>query len=131
MADITWTDVTDLASELENWPDNAVDAASRTRIRDLLLSYVNDAHLVSVFDGEEGSKTKLVRMLLAAHAATMLTRASSNEAGVVQSEALGPQSKSYAAISSALTPEGLQATQYGIQYVFMIQTSSARGARVL
>lgn len=121
MAAITWSDVVTLAPELSTYPVAA---------QDFILDFVNNTLNVNVIDGEDGPRTKLVRIFLAAHIATMLIRANNNQTGAVTQESLGPQSTSYAQMSGVLS-DRLNSTQYGIMYLKLINTSSARGPRVL
>lgn len=122
MAAITWADVTAIAPEL-------TDASEAVRV--LVLAYVNDSVNAAALDGEEGSKTKMARVHLAAHVATVMRRSNKGQAGDVQSEALGPQSRSYGAQETELGPEDLGATGYGRTYRMVVRWSSARGPHVL
>lgn len=121
MAAITWSDVVDIAPELAD-----VSVGMQT----LILSYVNDSVNVVVLDGESGSKTKLARVTLAAHIATILVRASSGKAGDITSESLGPQSRAYSS-SSRFDETDLSLTGYGRTYRMIVRWSAARGPLVL
>lgn len=121
MADITWSDVTDTAPELATLAVNA---------QTLILDYVNSALNVTVFDGEEGPRTKAARVYLAAHLATMTTRANANASGPKTNASLGPQSKKYSEFKSDFASQ-YNATSYGMLYSLMVNTSSARGPIIL
>lgn len=91
MAAITWTDVTDYAPEL-----SIVSAGAQT----LILNYVNTALDVSVFDGEDGPKTKFARVLLASHLGKLGSMGGMSVAGPVISETVGDISRAYANLVS-------------------------------
>lgn len=120
MAAITWDDVVAVASELEETPEDA---------QDMFLAHVNTALAVGAFGGESSPKLKLVRVLLAAHMATLLSAGGENAAGPITSEtaSMNSISRSYAAISGG---SEWDLTPYGRQYARLIRTSRGRFPRV-
>lgn len=131
MAAITWSDVTTIAApEL-----SGLAVAAQTAI----LVWVNAAFDVTVFDGEDGAKTKLARVYLAAHIGTLIlpTSAGGSGGGVsgpVSSESAGGLSRSYAvavASSGGTTAENLSRTGYGQLLLLLINTSGARSPIVI
>lgn len=110
MAKITWLDVTGIAPELCN------NAAS-----DAFLAVANKAVDVDMYDGEDGAITRLVRIVLAAHLATI---ASPEHNGPVTAESAGGLSRSYAAPMS--DDAGLSASSYGRTYRMLLRSSLAR-----
>lgn len=102
MAAITWTDVTSL-------PDTAL-ATITVLFQNLILEIVNTTGIsVKNFGGEAAAKTKLARVLLAAHMATMLLRRGIG--GAVASQSEGGVSQSMAQILP--NPSALDLTAYG------------------
>jgi hypothetical protein len=121
MAAITWTDVTNHDSSL-----SSVDANAQTDI----LAFVNAALDVACFDGEGGPKTKLTRIYLAAHFATLANVSSGGSGGPVTAESLGDESRSYGSFF-AMSSSALAATGYGIAYLSMVNTSAAKAPMLL
>ncbi len=121
MADITWSDVTDHAPEL-----STVSANAQTDI----LAYVNDALDVAAFGGEDAAKTKLARVYMAAHMATVSENAAGG-GGEVVSRAQGDMSISYAASSAGSSADGYSATGYGRQYLTLVKSTYLRGGLLL
>lgn len=113
MAAIIWTDVTAIAPELSTY-----GATGQT----IMLAYVNASVATNMFDGEGGPRTKLARVLLAAHLATATSRGDGG-AGPVASESAGGLSVSYSNLS---TQRLLGSTSYGILYLSIVDTSLAR-----
>ncbi len=115
MADIDWTDVTDHVSSLSTISVNA-----QTDI----LAYVNAHFDVDVLDGETGPTTKLARVYLASHLAT-LGKSVGSGAGVgpVTSEKGGRLARSYAALSAT---GALTDTAYGRLLKQVLRTTKAR-----
>lgn len=102
MAAIVWSDVTSL-------PDAALATIS-VLFQDLILEIVNTTGLNAAnFGGENAAKTKLARVLLAAHFATMFLRR--GFAGVPASQSEGGVSESMAQILQG--PRALDLTGYG------------------
>lgn len=83
MASIVWTDV----AALPNVPTISTTGQAA------ILGVVNSALDVSAFDGEAGPITKLARMFLAAHFASL---AQLGRGGVLAAESGGGLSRSYA-----------------------------------
>lgn len=119
MADITWTNVTDHASEL-----STVGAAAQTDI----LGFVNQSLDPALFDGETGYKTKLARVYLAAHFGKATLAGSGGAAGAVQSMSADGLSVSFATMAATLDdPTLMGTTVYGIRYLSILNASAARG----
>jgi hypothetical protein len=117
---ITWSDVLSHAPEL-----STVSAQAQTDI----LAYVNSQLNTSVFGGEESASLRIARVMLAAHLATIERRQNRGQVGAVTSEALGPQNRSY---GGAVAEAGmLGTTGYGQVYLMMVNSSQARGPRIL
>lgn len=113
MAAITWTNVTDAAPELSVTP-----AAFQT----IILSVVNGTGLNAAnFGGEEADKTKLARVMLAAHYGTLQRRRGTG--GGISSQSEGGVSQSYAAMSSA---QALEQTSYGQMFKMLCAGTPAR-----
>lgn len=121
MSAITWKDVSEHAAEL-------ADSAVTRRAQVDFLTYVNTTVNVSLLDGENGIKTKLARIYLAAHLATMDKR--KGAAGALTSQTAGPLSRTYM-MMQWLTRSELSLTGYGLNYLAIIKRSSARGGMVL
>ena len=119
MADITWSNVTDHAAELSTVP-------YRQRLD--LLTYVNSVLQVSLIDGEDGPKTKLTRIYLAAHMATAGAGASTGDDGPITSKKEGDVAITYAVPTTANAPD---ATAYGNMYLRLINTSALRAPVLL
>lgn len=98
MAAIVWSDVTALAPELTS--------TSATTQSDI-LNHVNAAIDVDRFDGEDGPTTRLARIYLAAHYATL---AALGAGGPLAVEREGGIERSYAAPSQR---SELLTTSYG------------------
>jgi hypothetical protein len=127
VADITWAMVQDFAAHL-----SAVDSDAQTAI----LAYVNDALVVSEFDGETGPTTKMARIYLAAHFGELSLPVSSGGAGgmgpsgPIASESGGGLSRSYAAASPVIASY-LNKTNYGQSFLTLVRMSPARAPVVL
>jgi hypothetical protein len=115
VAAITWDMVTAFAPELATFASGA---------QDVLLAYVNDALNVNLLDGEDGSKTKLARIYLAAHVATMSKRGG-GAAGPVVSSSAGGLSRSFAVIATGGN-SSYGATTYGSLYLDLMATTTSR-----
>lgn len=117
MAAIDWAAVVSIASELA---DVGVPA------QDLYLAMANTFINVSMFDGEDGPKTKLARIYIAAHLATLDRMRGSAAAGPVISESRGGLSRSYANTTQMSVASGLFGqTTYGQNYATLVRTSAA------
>lgn len=112
MAAITWADVVAHAAELSTFPVAAQND---------ILAWVNTHLNVTLFGGEDAAKTKLARVYLAAHTATMDKRGGA--AGPVVSSSAGGLSRSFASPPSG---SDLEATSYGSQYKMLLRTTVAR-----
>lgn len=120
MAAIDWTTVVEEApaSELATFAPGA---------QFIVLEYVNTKLVVSGFDGEDGVKTRLARIYLAAHMATMLKR--KGIAGARSAQSAGGVSESFSIPTMPWL--GIYAqTSYG-QLFAMIAGSSAHRAGLL
>lgn len=120
MASISWNDVVEGAPS----PELATFAPGAQIV---LLDFVNTKLVVTGFDGEDGVKTRLARIYLAAHMATMLKR--KGAAGARSSQSAGGVSESFSIPNMPWL--GLYAqTSYGQLYA-MIAGSSAHRAGLL
>lgn len=120
MSAILWTDVTAIASEL-----TSVALAAQ----DMYLALANTFINVAMFDGEDGPKTKLARIYVAAHFATLDRLRGTAIAGPVISESRGGLSRSYANLTQMSMAAGLFGqTTYGQNYATLVRTSA--GARM-
>ena len=119
-ADITWEDVSAIATELAEVDEEA---------QDIILAYANTALNEGAF---KAAAYKLARILLAAHFATM-TAASGGDvtAGPVLSETAGGLSRTYANMSSGGAAGGFSGSSYGDQLTYLIRTSRGRYPLVL
>jgi len=125
MAAITWSDVTDLDSSL---------SALSVALQATILGIVNTRFDVSLFDGEDGPTTKLLRQLFAAHMGTVLKpgAGATGAAGPVTSEAAGGLSRSYAVAGAGnMQSSALGRTGFGQTLDLLIQTSAARAPIVV
>lgn len=123
MAAITWSDVTAHAAQLTT---AVVPSAARTDI----LAYVNSVVNVKVIDGEDGPKSKMARIYLAAHFGEVARSQGLLSSGAVTSESAGGLARSYAAILT-MDPASLGASRYGQEYTALIRTSGARAPFVI
>lgn len=115
MAAILWSDVTGMFST-----DVAL-AALTVAAQDAILAWVNEQLNVDLFGGEDAPKTRLARIHLAAHMATMGRRGGA--AGPVTSSSAGGLSRSFA------TPPisaNYDATSYGSVFKMLLGTTPAR-----
>jgi hypothetical protein len=123
MAAIEWVDVVALASSLSTVP-----IAAQTEF----LDFVNPGALgpgalnVSKFGGETAPKTRLARIYLVAHFATLFQQGSIPIAGPVTAEARGGVSRSYALVAASSSSSGLGQTNFGQLYEALVRTSLAR-----
>lgn len=124
MAAIIWTDVVAFSAGLAGLPVAAQDG---------ILAWVNTALDVSVFDGEAGPKTKLARIYLAAHTASLGDAGSSGEtAGPVTSETAGGLTRSYGAVATGPVADSIYgSTAFGRAYLMLVRTSVARAGVLL
>lgn len=122
MAAIAWADVVALAAELSTVPAPA---------QSIVLDHVNTAFSVAKFGGEDSPRLKLVRVLYAAHMATMLTAGGELSAGPITSEtaSMNSISRSYATVD--VSGSDLSLTPYGRQYTALLMVSGGRFPRVL
>lgn len=115
MAAITWDDVVDIAAEL-----SSVGLDAQTKI----LAFVNGALDVTLFaDGEDDARLHLARIYLAAHfgSGALPGAGSSGPSGPVTSESAGGLSRSYGAMSAAVTSGLVSGTWYASQYQALIR----------
>ncbi len=117
MASIVWANVVDFAAPL-----SSVDPDAQTAI----LAHVNTVLDVSLFGGEDGPTTRLLRIFMAAHmATTTATEEAGAVAGPVASESAGGISRSYANLSTP-SDDDLKTTSFGRAYLSLVRTSPAR-----
>ena len=118
MAAITWTDVTDYAAELAVY--------TSVNGQNIILNVVNGSGLdASNFGGENAPKTKLARVLLAAHYATMTLQSAGGVTGPVTSRTEGGVSESYGNFTMTNTV-ALDATEYGQLFRLLCSGTEAR-----
>lgn len=115
MSPITWADVTGMFAA------DAALAALPVAAQDDILAWVNEQLNVTLFGGEDAPKTKLARIHLAAHMATMGRRGGA--AGPVTSSSAGGLSRSF---STPPTGTDYDSTSYGSIYKMLLGTTTAR-----
>lgn len=103
MAAIAWSDVVAFAPQLAS-----VDAGAQA----VALAYVNATLQVDAFDGEAGPRTRIARILLAAHLGSL--PGSGGNPGNVTSETVSATSLQ-SMYSMAAAGNGLDATSYGVE----------------
>lgn len=123
MAPIAWSDVVAYSSAL---------AAADPIVQADILELVNAsfASLPSVFDGEDGGKTRLARIYIALHFASLPGAGEQRPAGAVTSETRGGLSRSYAPPASGSGSETWNDTQWGRRYLQLLRGSRAAWMRV-
>lgn len=110
MADIAWSDVTAIASQLA--VVGAVPVAGQT----LCVALANGSFDPAYYGGEDNIVYRMARILYAAHFAEIVRR--QGQSGVVTSETFASQSVTVA-YQSKLLLEPLQATPYGEQLMLL------------
>lgn len=111
MAAIVWPDVTVVDASL---------ASTAAPLQLVILDLVHELVNVRVFGGEDGKRTKMVRVLLAAHFAKVFGQIGAGEvAGPVTSRSMGGISKSMA--TAAMTDDGLSRTGHGQLYRMIVK----------
>lgn len=119
MAAILWTDVVGEAGELSTTP-----ALAQTAI----LMLVNTTGVSTAnFGGEDAIKTRMARIMLAAHMATMLRRR--GVAGGISSQSEGGVSQSY--YVGLANPRALDLTGYGQIFRLLCSGTPARAGALL
>jgi hypothetical protein len=102
MAAITWEMVVAAAKEL---------TSTDTFIQEVALSIANGSGIdASNFGGEDAEKTRLARIAMCAHVATLMTRRR-GAAGILASQSVGGMSRSYAL--GFTNPRTFDLTSYG------------------
>lgn len=121
MAPIAWTDVEAVSSPLAS-----VVVAQQNAI----LAMVN-VKFAAVFDGEDGPTTKLARIYVAAHFASLPGSGEQRPGGAVTAETRGGLSRQYAPPpAGAGAYEGTWSdTQWGRRYLQLLLGSKARWPR--
>jgi hypothetical protein len=117
MADITWTHVTNMSSEL-----SAVSAAAQVDI----LAHVN-LLAADKLGGEASPRYKLARVLLAAHYGKLSMTNGATPAGPVIAESEGQVSRAYGFMGGAASAE-MSSTVWGREYIAMVRRSGAARA---
>lgn len=118
MSAITWTDVTSYASEL-----SSVDLGAQTGI----LAVANARFDPAALDGENGPETKLARVLLAAHLATVgPASGGAAPAGPVIEEEVGDVRRKFADLSSGSSVSTFEGSSYGDQLVRLLRVMAPR-----
>lgn len=113
MADIEWTDVTDLQSNL-----STVSAGAQSKI----LDYVNNGLAAAAFGGEDSPRWTLARCYLAAHLGELERRKGSQQA---TSKTIGTSSITLA-FAQAQVGDALALTPWGSQYAELLAASPLR-----
>ena len=124
MAAISWSDVTSF------FPGDAELATVSAPAQALTLDYVNTDVNVRIFDGEDGPKTKLARIYLAAHFGKMdviAARANSGAVtGPVTASSAGGLTRSFASVLATGGAGTFGQTGYGQMYESLLETTAAR-----
>lgn len=122
MAAIVWQQVVDFDASLEAVPEDA---------QTTILDHVNSALNLEAFDGEDGYRTRMARIFLAAHLGLGAVPGTSGAGGgAVTSESGGDGLSVTYAVSAAATTDGaLSETAWGRRYREIVRSSPA--ARVL
>jgi hypothetical protein len=97
----------------------------------LILSFVNTLPATGVGGGEDGPMIELLRILLAAHYATISKRGPTGATGPVTSEAAGPVRRAYGLVALASGDATFGATAYGQQFLGLLSMSLANGPRLV
>lgn len=115
MADIEWTDVTDLQANLAD-----VSSGAQSKI----LDYVNEGLNPSAFGGEDSPRYVLARCYLAAHLGELERR--KGAAGALTSKTIGTSSITLAYAQAQSGGDALLQTSWGSQYAEMLAASPLR-----
>ncbi len=121
--DIFRDDVTGMDPKLAALPDDAWFP---------LLAYVNTLPDTAIDPGggADGPTVRLARLFLAAHFATCILRGGT-AAGPVTGETAGALRRTYGLMQLKTGVNGLNTTQYGLQYQAIVDMSPAHGPFVL
>lgn len=115
---ITWDQVVEFAAEL-----STVTAGAQAAI----LAHVNDALAVEKFDGEDGPKTHLARIYLAAHfGALSKPNASGTTTGPMVSSSAGGLTRTFANTLAVGGSGTWSQTRYGQLYAALLKTTISR-----
>lgn len=126
MAAIVWTDITGTPPAIGIAPE--LVALNDVPTQALLLLLVNTTGISTRnLDGESGPKTRLARILLAAHMATLFLRR--GLAGMVSSQSEGGVSESLSNIVA--NPHTWDQTAYGAALRTLIAGTAARAGLLL
>ena len=117
MAAIVWTDVTALAPEL-----STISSTTQSDV----LNFVNSALNVALYDGESGFRTRLARIYMAAHLASM-SKLGPAGGPLTGESAAGVLSRSYATLA---TKSMYGQTAYGQMFLGLLPPAAA-GPQVL
>lgn len=120
MSAITWADVTAVVSTLA-----AVDPQQQAD----LLAMANTRVNVDAFDGEDGIDTRLARIYLVAHFASLPGAGSTAPAGPLVGQTRGKLSQQFQGLPMSGANEWLL-TQWGRRYWQLLNSSRARWMRV-
>ncbi len=123
MSAIVWADVVAVSSPL---------AATVLAVQTDLLTLVNTGFgaFPQIFDGEDGIKTRLARIYVAAHFASLPGAGEQRPAGPVTSQTRGGLSQSYQALSAGSRNDTWNDTQWGRRYLQLLLGSRATWPRV-
>lgn len=97
-----------------------------------ILALVNTGFpaLPQVFDGEDGQKTRMARIYIALHFASLPGAGEQRAGGAVTSESRGGLSRSYAAPPTTSGDSEFNDTQWGRRYLILLRGSRASWIRV-
>lgn len=116
MAAVTWANVLDFAPGLSTVAVGAQNA---------ILAYVNTTLQVEAYGGEDGAKTRLARIYLAAHSGEILKR--QGIGGAITGEDVGADSIHFsytAPLKGAI--ESLETTSWGLEFQRLTNSTYAR-----
>lgn len=123
MAAVTWADLVSVVAAM-----SAADPIVQADI--LALVNVGFPALPEVFDGESGIKTRLARIYIALHFASLPGAGDQRAAGAVLSESRGGLSRSYQGPAQAGGDTVWNDTQWGRRYLQLLRGSRAVWPRV-
>lgn len=86
--------------------------------------------LPEIFDGEDGYKTRIARIYIALHFASLPGAGEQRAGGAVTSESRGGLSRSYAAPPTSSGDSEFNDTQWGRRYLLLLRGSKAGWLRV-
>lgn len=124
MVDIEKADVVNFATAL----GDTKLAAAPDGLWNEILPYVN---LTNLTECDDDVTRRLVRILLAAHMATMGLRSAHASAGPITGESSGNVRRSYGLVAASGSPGSYTQTRYGLQYMDILKRSLVAGPMVI